>query len=76
MEGVGCIILLLCHFDRCLHLTTNIYAQLDYSSKLTSVDVMRNGWDLFRTKKKSQQPGTPVTGLIFAETVGFEPTSP
>lgn len=53
--------------------TANIYAHLDYSSKLTSADAMRLCSEL---KKKRQQPEKPTAGVIVADRVGFEPTDP
>lgn len=45
--------------------TANIYAHLDYSSKLTSADAMLNGLGfLCELKKKSQRPEKPTTGVI------------
>ena len=52
--------------------TANIYAHLDYSSKLTSADAMLNGLGFAqKLKKKSQQPEKPTTGRDFWRTGGI-----
>ena len=57
--------------------TANIYAHLDYSSKLTSADAMLNGLGFAANwKRKASSRKNRLLAWFLAETVGFEPTDP
>ena len=57
--------------------TANIYAHLDYSSKLTSADAMLNGLGFAQNgKRKASSRKNRLLARFLAERVGFEPTEP